>query len=76
MDALDFVAGRRDADRRATVLDGIFPRGSADAVPKKLLKVPMYPYRTQGALFAVRAGRALIGDEMPCSCRPMPRQRA
>jgi len=63
-DALDFVAGRRDAERRAVALDGIFPRGSADPLLKKLLKVQMYPYQVEGALFAVRAGRALIGDEM------------
>ncbi|MBP9229802.1 MAG: DEAD/DEAH box helicase [Azonexus sp.] len=63
-DALDFVAGRRDADRRAAALDGVFSRGSADVLLKKLLKVPMYPYQAEGALFAVRAGRVLIGDEM------------
>ncbi len=63
-DALDFVAGRRDAERRAIALDGTFPRGSADPLLKKLLKVPMYPYQSEGALFAVRAGRLLIGDEM------------
>jgi len=63
-DALDFVAGRRDAERRAIALDGIFPRGSTDPLLKKLLKVPMYPYQAEGALFAVRVGRALIGDEM------------
>ncbi len=63
-DALDFVAGQRDAAHRAAALDGIFPRGAANSSLKKLLKVPMYPYQTEGALFAVRAGRALIGDEM------------
>ena len=63
-DALDFVAGRRDAERRTIALDGIFPRGSADPLVKNLLKVPMYSYQAEGALFAVRAGRALIGDEM------------
>ena len=26
--------------------------------------VPLYPYQAEGALFAVHAGRALIGDEM------------
>ena len=63
-DALDFVAGLRDAERRSVALDGIFPRGATDAALKKLLKVPLYPYQAEGALFAVRAGRALIGDEM------------
>jgi len=29
-DALDFIAGRRDADRRAAKLDELFPRGAAD----------------------------------------------
>jgi SNF2 family DNA or RNA helicase len=42
----------------------MFPLGVADASLKKLLKVPVYPYQAEGALFAVRAGRTLIGDEM------------
>ena len=63
-DALDFVAGRRDALRRAELLDGQFPRGAADPRLARLVKVPLYPYQAEGALFAVRAGRALIGDEM------------
>lgn len=63
-DALDFIAGRRDAARRAEVLDGLFPRGASDRKLAKLLEATLYPYQAEGALFAVRAGRALIGDEM------------
>jgi superfamily II DNA or RNA helicase len=63
-DALDFVAGRRDADRRAAKLEQLFPRGAADSRLLSLLKVPLYPYQAEGALFAVRAGRALLGDDM------------
>jgi superfamily II DNA or RNA helicase len=63
-DALDFVAGRRDAERRASKLEQLFPRGAADPKLLSLLKVPLYPYQAEGALFAVRAGRALIGDDM------------
>lgn len=63
-DALDFVAGQRDAFRRAAALDDLFPRGADSVQLKKLLKVPLYPYQAEGSLFAVRAGRALIGDEM------------
>src|SRR5882757_5170270 len=63
-DALDFVAGRRDADRRASKLEQLFPRGAADPKLLGLLKVPLYPYQAEGALFAVRVGRALIGDDM------------
>jgi superfamily II DNA or RNA helicase len=61
-DALDFVAGRRDADRRIAKLQQLFPGGAAEL--GALLKVPLYPYQAEGALFAVRAGRALIGDDM------------
>jgi hypothetical protein len=63
-DALDFVAARRDADRRAAKLEQLFPRGAADPKLLALLKVPLYPYQAEGALFAVRVGRALIGDDM------------
>src|SRR5438105_3446678 len=63
-DALDFIAGRRDAERRAAKLEQLFPRGADDPKLSALLKVPLYPYQAEGALFAVRAGRALIGDDM------------
>jgi SNF2 family DNA or RNA helicase len=63
-DALDFIAGQRDAEKRVATLDKIFPRGAKDLLLKKMLKSPLYTYQAEGALFAVRAGRALIGDEM------------
>ena len=63
-DALDFIAGRRDAERRAAKLAELFPRGAAESELATLLKGPLYPYQAEGALFAVRAGRALIGDDM------------
>jgi hypothetical protein len=63
-DALEFVAGRRDAEQRAAKLAQLFPRGAADPKLLGLLKVPLYAYQAEGALFAVRAGRALIGDDM------------
>ena len=63
-DALDYIAGRRDAERRAAKLAELFPQGAADPALKPILTVPLYPYQAEGALFAVRAGRALIGDDM------------
>ncbi len=63
-DALDFIAGRRDAERRAAKLAQLFPDAAADPTLLGLLKAPLYPYQAEGALFAVRAGRALIGDDM------------
>jgi SNF2 family DNA or RNA helicase len=63
-DALYFLAARRDADRRAAKLEQLFARGATDPKLLALLKVPLYPYQAEGALFAARAGRALIGDDM------------
>jgi superfamily II DNA or RNA helicase len=63
-DALDFIAGRRDAGQRASKLEELFPRAAADPGLGNLLKVPLYPYQAEGALFAVRVGRVLIGDDM------------
>ncbi len=63
-DALDFVAGKRDAEHRIAKLRQLFPRGAADPKLLGFLKVPLYPYQAEGALFAVRAGRTLIGDDM------------
>lgn len=63
-DVLRLVAEVRDAERRREILSQAFPRGIRSAAFNKLLKVPLYDYQREGALFAARAGRALIGDEM------------
>lgn len=63
-EALDHLAGCRDAVRRQGLIDREFPAGAASPALARLIKVPLYPYQAEGALFAVRAGRCLIGDEM------------
>ncbi len=63
-DALDFIAGRRDAGRRAAKLEQLFPDAGTDPELQALLKIPLYPYQADGALFAARVGRVLIGDDM------------
>lgn len=63
-DVWQFVANQRDAKQRETVLARTYPKGADDKALNKLLKTKLYPYQAQGALFAVRAGRCLIGDEM------------
>ncbi|GMV75478.1 MAG: hypothetical protein AMXMBFR78_24280 [Rubrivivax sp.] len=63
-DVWAFVAQIRDAERRRKALAEAYPQGAADKGLRKLLKVGLYPYQAEGALFAARAGRALIGDEM------------
>jgi superfamily II DNA or RNA helicase len=63
-DVLGFVAEVRDAERRGARMAAAFPRGTRSPAFKDLLRVPLYEYQREGALFAVRAGRCLIGDEM------------
>ena len=63
-DVLAFVAELRDAEQRRKRVAEAFPRGVQSAAFKDLLKVPLYDYQREGILFAVRAGRCLIGDDM------------
>jgi SNF2 family DNA or RNA helicase len=63
-DVWQFVAQIRDGERRRQVLLAAYPKGAEDEALAQLLKVRLYPYQAEGALFASRAGRALIGDEM------------
>jgi SNF2 family DNA or RNA helicase len=63
-DALSFVAEVRDRERRAARVEEAFPRGIESPTFKKLLRASLYDYQREGALFAARAGRCLIGNEM------------
>jgi superfamily II DNA or RNA helicase len=63
-DALAFIAETRDAVARRALLDRAYPKGAKSPGLKNLLQAPLYDYQAEGALFAARAGRALIGDEM------------
>ncbi len=63
-DALTFIAQVRDEARRRQLIDTLFPNGAASPAFEKLLKVPLYPYQRQGALFAAIAGRCLLADDM------------
>lgn len=62
--AHDHLASLRDAGHRREVLAKAFPQGAASPALAELVKVPLYPYQAEGALFAATAGRALIGDDM------------
>ena len=62
--ALAFVALARDGEHRRQTLAEAYPRGVADKGLAKLLKARLYPYQAEGALFAARTGRVLLGDEM------------
>ena len=63
-DALDFIAQVRDGDRRVRLIDKAFPDGAQSAALQRLVKVRLHGYQAEGAWFAARAGRCLIGDDM------------
>ena len=63
-DVWQFVAQIRDSERRQLALAQAYPKGAKEKALTRLLKVRLYPYQAEGALFAARAGRALLGDEM------------
>ena len=63
-DVLRWIAEKRDMARREEILKREYPKGIKSANLKKLLKAPLYDYQAEGALFAARTGRCLIGDEM------------
>lgn len=53
-----------DAAVRRERLAARYPRGADEPSLRNLLAEPLLPYQAEGALFAARAGRALIADEM------------
>jgi SNF2 family DNA or RNA helicase len=63
-DALNFIAQVRDQAMLAQRVREMFPQGIRSAAFKNLLKVSMYPYQREGAIFAASAGRCLIADDM------------
>jgi len=63
-DALAFANERLAEEERRRRLADLFPQGSSTPALRDLLNVPLYPYQCEGALFAARAGRAIIADDM------------
>ena len=63
-DILGLVAEVRDTVRRGEILTTAFRRGKESTSLTKLVKLTLYDYQREGALFAARAGRCLIGAEM------------
>jgi hypothetical protein len=63
-DALTLIANVRDDQTRRQSILKAFPNGANSPAFDTLLKVKLYDYQREGALFAAQAGRCLIGDEM------------
>ena len=63
-DVMDFIAGHQDAEHRRAIISERLKEGIDSPVLSNILKTELYPYQREGALFAVKAGRCLIGDDM------------
>jgi len=63
-DALAFIAQCRDEENRRERIADNFPRGIDSPAFNELVKVSLYPYQREGALFAANAGRCLLADDM------------
>ena len=63
-DALNFLTGVRDKQHLIDLIAKAFPRGADSAAFAHLLREPLHTYQCEGALFAARTGRCLIGDDM------------
>ncbi len=63
-DVMDYIAEHQDAEYRRKIIRTRIKKGIDSPVFKNILKTKLYPYQKEGALFAVNAGRCLIGDDM------------
>jgi superfamily II DNA or RNA helicase len=63
-DVMAYVAEHQDASHRLSVVNDRLKEGIDSTLFDTVLKTPLYPYQREGALFAVTAGRCLIGDDM------------
>jgi superfamily II DNA or RNA helicase len=63
-DVMAYVAEHQDAEHRRAIVGTCLKDGIDSPLFDTVLKTPLYPYQREGALFAVTAGRCLIGDDM------------
>lgn len=64
-DVLAFIAEVRDANIRAQRVQEFFPQGvDSPAFEGLVNEISLYRYQRDAVLFALKAGRCLIGDEM------------
>jgi superfamily II DNA or RNA helicase len=63
-DVMAFVAEHQDAAHRRALAARYLAEGIESPVFVTLLKTDLFPYQREGALFAVTAGRCLLGDDM------------
>ncbi|MEN8262142.1 MAG: DEAD/DEAH box helicase [Nitrospirota bacterium] len=63
-DVMSYIAEHQDVEHRRSIIKAHIKDGINSPVFKDILKTKLYSYQREGALFAVNAGRCLIGDDM------------
>jgi len=61
---LAFIADYQDSEHNRELVAEEFSQGIDTPLFETLLKTQLFPYQRQGALFALNAGRCMIGDDM------------
>jgi superfamily II DNA or RNA helicase len=63
-DVMTYIAEHQDQEYRQQLIREHFRQGINSPIFKDIIKTRLYPYQREGALFALKAGRCLIGDDM------------
>ena len=63
-DVMAYVAEHQDREHRRGLIADYLREGVDSPVFETILRAHLYPYQKEGALFALSAGRSLIGDDM------------
>jgi len=63
-DVMAFIAEHQDAAHRRDIVNLRLKDGSKSPLFNHILKTNLYPYQREGAFFAVKTGRCLLGDDM------------
>jgi len=63
-DVMAYIAEHQDEEHRYKIINTHLKEGIHSPILKTILKTELYPYQREGAVFAVKAGRCLIGDDM------------
>jgi superfamily II DNA or RNA helicase len=63
-DVMGFIAEHQDAAHRRDIVNLRLKDGANSPILESIIKTRLYPYQREGAFFAVKAGRCLLGDDM------------
>ena len=61
---MGYIGEHQDREHRRRIIEHHLKDGIDSPIMKTVLKTDLYPYQREGTLFAVRAGRCLVGDDM------------